>query len=58
MRKNEAEKLFKQEYPNYKEMSRTDKGVTWNAFTEHLYQTELITEKQLYNWGHPVFIKK
>lgn len=58
MNKREAEKWFKEEYPNYKELTKTDKRLTWNQFVEDIFADGHLTEKQLYEWDQPQFIKK
>jgi hypothetical protein len=57
--KQQAEKLFKEKHGHrLSYLTKTDKRLVWNAFTEYLHDAGDITEKQLYNWDQPKFIKE
>lgn len=57
--KAEAIKIFKSEYKEQiKEMSNTDRRLTWNDFTQHLYDNGQISHNQLYTWDQPKFLTK
>jgi len=56
MTQEQFNREFKQNTPNWKVMTRTDRRICYNEMMEAYYQFGHITEKQRQNWGHPKFL--
>lgn len=57
MTQKQFDKLFKENTPNWEVMTLTDRRLCYNEMMRAFYQFGNITEKQLYNWGHPKFLR-
>lgn len=56
MTQREFNKQFKENFPNYKRMTTTDRRLTYNDMMEAYRRNHQITERQAQTWGHPEFI--
>lgn len=58
MTQAEFNKHYKEQYPNYKVMTLTDRRLYYNDLMESYFRSNLITERQRNTWGHPAFLSK
>jgi len=56
--KKEAEVLFKEMNPDYKEMDKYKQRLLWNVFTDALCKDRYITQIQYSTWLYPSYFKK
>jgi hypothetical protein len=56
MTKKEVEAYFKIANPNYKNMDKGEKRLSWGLFTDFLCKSNEITLKQYESWDYPRFL--